>query len=137
MQTATLTNTELVSSLYAAFGRGDIASIIEQVADDCVWVTPAEGILPQGGTYTGKEAVHFFENIMALMEFNMFEPQVILPAGGQEVVAYGRMTCTSRKTGKASTSDWAMRWQFNAEGKVKGFHDYYDTAAAYLAEQAC
>ena len=133
--TIALNKTETVADLYAAFGRGDIGYIIDHIADNCEWITPAAGLLPQGGTYIGKEAVNFFNNLVGALEFNAFEPLAILPAGEDEVVAYGRMTCTSRKTGKQMGSDWAMRWRFNADGKVVFFHDFYDTAGAYLADQ--
>jgi len=60
MSTATLiNNATIVANMYEAFGRGDIPSIINNVADNCKWIGAGEGSLPEGGIYKGKEAVNF------------------------------------------------------------------------------
>jgi uncharacterized protein len=131
MSTATLTNNAAtVSRMYEAFGRGDIPYILSQVADNCKWIGTGEGLLPAGGTYTGKEAVNFFKRLNESMEFTSFNP-----LGDNEVVAFGNMSGKSRTTGKPSSSDWIMHWKFNDEGKAIYFQDFYNTAAAYVANQ--
>jgi ketosteroid isomerase-like protein len=136
MSTATLTdNATTVGKLYEAFGRGDIPYILSYVADDCKWIGAGEGFLPQGGTYIGKDAVNFFIRLGESEEFNAFNPVSINNINDNEVVAFGNMTATSKTTGKKATSDWAMHWKFNEEGKAVYFHDFFDTAAAYMANQ--
>jgi uncharacterized protein len=136
MSTATLTdNATTVAKLYEAFVRGDIPYILSHVADDCKWTGAGEGSLPQGGTYTGKEAINFFIRLGESTEFNSFNPVAINNINDNEVVAFGNMTATSKITGKKATSDWAMHWKFNHKGKVVYFHDFFDTAAAYIANQ--
>jgi hypothetical protein len=45
------------------------------------------------------------------------------------------MTSISRTTGKKTHSEWAMHFKFNEDGKLIYFHDFFDTAAAYRANQ--
>jgi uncharacterized protein len=136
MSTATLTdNATTVGKVYEAFGRRDINYILNTVADNCTWIGTGEGTLPQGGTYKGKEVVNFFKQLAEHEEFNSFNPISINNINDDEVVAFGNMTVTSKASGNKATSDWVMHWKFNEDGKAVYFHDFFDTAAAYLAEQ--
>jgi hypothetical protein len=136
MSTATLVNNAAtVANMYEAFGRGDVPSIINNVAENCKWIGAGEGTLPEGGIYRGKEAVNFFLRLNEYEEFNSFNPVSINNINDDEVVAFGNMTVTSKATGKKVSSDWVMHWKFNADGKVVYFQDFFDTAAAYLANQ--
>lgn len=136
MSTATLTdNAATVANLYDAFRRGDISLILDHIADDCEWIGAGEGSLPQGGTYIGKDAVNFFRKLGEAEEFNEFNPVSIHNIGDDEVVAFGDMTATSRETGTRLTCDWVMHWKFNEDGKAIYFHDFFDTAAGYAANQ--
>jgi ketosteroid isomerase-like protein len=137
MSTLTLTdNATTVGKLYEAFGRGDIPYIIDHISDDCAWIGAGKDLLPAGGTYKGKEAVNFFIRLGETEEFTAFSPEAIHNIGDNEVVAFGYMAGNSRKTGKELSSEWVMRWKFNDEGKVTYFQDFFNTAAAYVAEQA-
>ena len=128
-------NTTTVAKMYEAFGRGDLPYILSHVADNCKWIGAGEGSLPQGGTYIGKDAVNFFMKLGESEDFKAFNPLTIHNIGDNEVVAFGNMTATSKKTGKTASSDWVMHWKFNKDGKAVYFHDFFDTAAAYLANQ--
>lgn len=136
MSTTTATNNAAtVAKLYEAFGRGDIAFILEHLDDNCVWVGTGEGLIPSGGTYKGRDALNFFKRLGETVDFTAFNPQSISNINDHEVVAFGNMSATARATGKAASSDWAMHWKFNAEGKVVYYHDFHDTAAAYISYQ--
>ena len=128
-------NATTVTKLYEAFGRGDIPYIIDHLADDCQWIATGEGYLPAAGTYIGKNAVEFFKTLGSLEEFTSFNPISINNFNENEVIAFGNMSGINKATGKSSSSDWAMHWKFNDEGKVIYYHDYHDTAAAYVANQ--
>src|SRR5438132_10441526 len=55
-------NASLVQSAYDAFGRGDIGTVLDLLADDVDWVSPAT--LPQGGHFQGKAGVgEFFQGV--------------------------------------------------------------------------
>jgi ketosteroid isomerase-like protein len=136
MSTATLTNNATkVASIYEAFGRRDIPYIINQVADDCKWIGAGEGYLPAGGKYIGREAQQFFKRLDDCFDFTAFNPVSISNITDTEVVAFGNLAVNSKKTGKSSTTDWAMHWKFNGEGKVIYYQDFFDTASAYVANQ--
>jgi uncharacterized protein len=136
MSTATLTNNAAtVANMYEAFGRGDIPYILSHVADDCKWIGAGEGYLPAGGIYTGKDALNFFMRLNDSVEFSSFNPLSINNINDYEVIAFGNMSGKSKATGKPSSSDWAMHWKFNDEGKVIYYQDFYNTAAAYVANQ--
>ena len=51
-------NTKVVQDVYAAFGRGDIPSILDNIADDVVWhaVYGAGAHVPHSGERRGKPA---------------------------------------------------------------------------------
>lgn len=121
--------------MYEAFGRGDIPYILSHVADNCKWIGAGEGSLPQGGTYTGKDAANFFAKLDQSVHFDSFNPIAIHNIGDNEVVAFGNMSGTSKTTGKRSSSDWAMHFKFNENGKAIYFQDFFNTAAAYIANQ--
>ncbi|WP_018616885.1 nuclear transport factor 2 family protein [Segetibacter koreensis] len=136
MSTAILTdNATTVAKMYQAFSRGDIPYILSNVADDCTWIGAGEGSLPQGGMYIGKDAIRFFRQLEENEEFNSFNVTSINNINDVEVVAFGDMKTTSKTTGNKIACDWTMHWKFNEEGKAVYFHDFFDTAAAYLAEQ--
>jgi hypothetical protein len=121
--------------MYEAFGRGDIPFILNHVADNCKWIGAGEGSLPQGGVYIGKDAVNFFVKLGESVEFETFNPGSINNINGNEVIVFGNMSGKSKKTGKRSSSDWVMHWKFNKDGKVVYFQDFFNTAAAYIANQ--
>ncbi|MFI5205301.1 MAG: nuclear transport factor 2 family protein, partial [Flavobacteriales bacterium] len=52
-----------------------------------------------------------------------------------EVAAFGNLNVTMNATGKKVSSDWAMHWEFNDEGQIVYFKNFFDTAALYLANQ--
>ena len=136
MTTATaVNNAATVASLYEAFGKGDIPFIMNHLADNCKWTGAGEGFLPQGGTYVGKDIIRFFTKLNEAVEFSAFVPAAIHSINDDEVVAFGNMTGVARATGKTSSSDWAMHWKFNDDGKVTYYQDFHNTAAAYAANQ--
>lgn len=122
---------ELVQSLFAAFGSGDIEFILSHIADGASWVAPGPAAIPNAGHYTGPAGVaDFFHKLGDSETVTRFEPREFL-ANGDTVVALGHEECQSRKTGKTATTNWAMRFRI-AGDKVIEWESYYDTAA-YVA----
>jgi hypothetical protein len=50
-----MSNVDTARSAYEAFGRGDLAALKENMAEDAVWVTSDE--LPLGGETRGRDAI--------------------------------------------------------------------------------
>jgi len=87
-------NTQIVTDAYAAFGRGDIKSVLDALSDDIVWqgVKGAGKQVPMSGERRGKAAVgDFFNQVGAHITFSKFEPREFV-AQGDKVVAIGHYT---------------------------------------------
>ena len=126
-------NTKVVQDAYAAFGRGDIPSIINALADDIVW-QGVKGVgkhVPMSGERRGKPAVgEFFKQVGANLTFSKFEPREFV-AEGDQVVAIGQYAAaTSAK--KSFASDFVMVFTLRG-GKIVMFREFLDSAALNAA----
>jgi len=132
--TTPATAVELVQSLYAAFGRGDVAFITERVTPDCEWVATGEG-LPYAGTFRGPQGVaEFFGKLVASENITHFDPREFYSDGGDNVVVVGSEACTVISTGKPAKTNWCMVFRLRA-GKVAYWESHFDTLAYYKAYQ--
>lgn len=123
-------NTQVVKDAYAAFGRGDVKTILSLLSDDVEWegVKGAEGAVPHAGVRRGKAAVgEFFGQVADEIAFERFEPREFV-AQGDAVVAIGRYRGTVKATGASFESDWVMVFDFTG-GKVSRFREFCDSAA--------
>jgi ketosteroid isomerase-like protein len=128
--TPTITPTQLISSVYEAFKRGDIPHILSQVAPRATW--HQSGMLPWGGNYVGPEgAGEFFRKLNATMETVSFVPREQIETG-EEVFSFGSYTGRSRATGRAATAEWMFRWRVRG-GQIIAWDSYIDTAALLAA----
>ena len=75
-------NIQKMQSLYAAFGRGDINTILSNVSDDADWGTDTvANAVPWYGIRRGREGVaDFFATLDREVEFTTFEPKVFAAA---------------------------------------------------------
>ena len=130
-------NIQTAQAGYAAFLRGDLQAIVALCDEQVEWDMPGAGVLPTGGIKKGHAGVlGFFAAVAAAWDFEAFEPREYL-ASGDRVVVLGHYRARSRKTGRASESDWAMAWRFK-DGKCIRLQEFTDTAllAAALDESA-
>ena len=68
--------TTLAQEAYAAFGRGDVETIVSMCADDVIWKQIGPDGLATGGTFQGKAAVgQWFANLGAMDDVRQFEPR--------------------------------------------------------------
>ena len=128
-------NLKVVRDAYESFGRGDIASLLASLDEHVVWALPGEGLIPQSGTYHGREGVaQFFQTLNETTEFLAFEPREFV-AQGDQVVALGWYRAKAKATGRSFESFWTMSFVLS-DGKVTKFREFTDTAAiapAYAA----
>ena len=119
-------NTEIVRSVYAAFARGDIASVLAILAPDVRW-TEAEGG-PYGGLSVGPEAV--LQNVFMKLG-GEWDGYAAVPgefvAEGDTVVALGEYSGSYKATGKSFRAPFAHVWKFR-DGKAVSFQQHTDTA---------
>jgi hypothetical protein len=129
-----MTNVESIQALYDAFGRGDVAAILDQLADDVEWDqdAPAYGV-PIYEPGVGKDHVRrFFEAVQADLEFVRFEPTSFL-SGGDQVAVPIKLEAKVKPTGKVLEALEIHLWTFGAEGKVRRFFHCIDRHAVVLA----
>ena len=129
-----MSNTATVQEAYAAFGRGDVPAILEQLADDVVWESEGPAILAYTGIRRGKaEAKGFFDALGA----EHANPELTITEyvdSGDRVMTIGRYAATMKATGKKFDTPIAHYWKFR-DGKAVRYIGFANTAAAVEALQ--
>jgi quercetin dioxygenase-like cupin family protein len=120
-------NMGTVAEIYEAFGRGDVASIIDQLDDDVSW---DEGIRDTGVPYLlpgrGKQHVAaFFERAAQTLEFTQFDVGPLCD-GGDVVMVPVRQAGRIIGAGEIAPNDEAHVWRFGPDGKVTSFRHIGD-----------
>ena len=117
-----------VRSLYEAFGRGDVPTIIDALADDVEWEAGAvDHGLPLLAPGRGKEHVTAFFSQLADVEFKRFEPRLLF-GSGDHVMAVIAVEFLVPKTGHSVREDAEGHlWTFGPDGRVAAFRHYVDT----------
>jgi len=118
----------LVKSLYAAFGKGEVATIVSATTADVVWESVGRSSdFPSFGVRKGQAGVQEFFNIVGGgLSFSDFSPKEFY-ALGDKVFVLGHYAYTVKKTGKSAESDWIHVFTI-ADGKVRSFREFSDTA---------
>jgi ketosteroid isomerase-like protein len=129
-------NIKTVQSMYEAFGRGDVATILGTLADDVDWASESSSTeVPWWGEHTGKEAAtDFFVQLAENSEVLEFTPLVML-GDGDDVLTVVHYRATSTKTGKSVDMEIHHHFHFTA-GKVsryRGSEDTLQTLRAFAA----
>ena len=120
--------TRLVQDAYAAFGRGDLATVLGIMADDIEWVILGPADLPWKGTRRGKPAVaEWFGLLYQHVDQQVFEPRVFI-AQDDTVVALIHTESTMRRSGDRIVNPEAHVWTF-AGGILIRFQIFDGTAA--------
>lgn len=122
-------NSALVRSLYEAFGRGDLKSILACLDPSIVWIySTTASVIPWRGKHSGVEgAASFFMALTDNLDFEVFEPRQFF-AAGDNVTVLGRTLARVKRTGKEFDSEWAHVFTIKG-GKIERFQEFYDTAA--------
>ena len=115
---------DLIRSLYDAFGRGDVPSILSAVSDDISMRSPST--LPHGGEFHGREdAARFFAGIGQHWDSLSVDVDELMSAGDQVVVvarAHGRLR-GGDDAGYGAAHLWTLR-----DGTPVSFHEYVDAS---------
>lgn len=129
-----MSNVETVQAMYDAFGRGDVAAILDQLADDVEWDRDAPGYgVPIYEPGTGKEhAERFFAAVARDLEFTRFEPTNFL-SGGNQVAVPINVEVEVKQTGRIVEALEIHLWTFGEDGKVSRFFHCIDRHAFVLA----
>lgn len=124
-----MNNATFLKSLYDAFGRGDIPTVLGGMSPDIKW-HEAEGnpYMLSGEAMVGPDAVlnQLFMKLGAEWDGFSVHPRSFHDAGGV-VVVEGRYTGAYKTTGKRLDAQFCHVWQMK-DGKVANFQQYTDTA---------
>jgi uncharacterized protein len=120
-------NLSIIQDIYAAVGRGDVASIAGQVTDDVDWAAEAAShAAPWYGTRTGKPGVaSFFSDLAASIEIMKFEPHSFA-VSEDAVHLLVDFTIRSLATGREAAMTMHHYWRLR-QGKVEYFRGSEDT----------
>ena len=117
-----------VQNMYAAFGRGDVASIIAGASPDIDWESVGrQSDFPALGPRKGsKEVEEFFRIVAENEDFSDFSPREFYPVE-DKVFVLGSYRLKIKKTGKPIASEWVHVFTLK-DGKVTRFREHTDTA---------
>lgn len=126
-------NVQVVLSAYEAFGRGDLAAIMNLLTEDIEWRLPgAPDVLPFAGLRRGHaQVIEFFKIVGETIEFEQFETREFI-AQGDKVIVLGRSLDRMKPTGRVAENEWAAAFILR-EGKIASYQIYEDTAALVAA----
>src|SRR5437868_6966561 len=121
---------ELVTGLYAAFGRGDVPAILSVLDEDIEWHTPTT--LPHGGAFHGRAAIGgFFQGIGEHWESLEVDVDKLV-SGGETVVAlvkaHGRLRASGEELAYSAAHAWTVR-----DSTPVRFDEYVDVPATLAA----
>lgn len=121
-----MSNVDTARSAYEAFGRGDLAALQADFAEDAVWYTSEE--LPLGGETRGRDAIMAnFAQIPNYWSSFSVEPSEFID-GGDTVVVLG--TQRAGNDNGSFESPFAHVMKFDADGKVVRGEFHADSAKA-------
>jgi steroid delta-isomerase-like uncharacterized protein len=121
-------NIAQVQSLYAAFGRGDIATLLAGCTPDIDWETIGRpGDFPTLGPRKGIRAVEeFFRLVGEHEEFADFSPREFY-AADDKVFVLGSYSLTVKASRTPVAAEWVHVFTLE-NGKVTRFREHTDTA---------
>ena len=129
-------NIKTITQVYEAFGRGDVAAILDAVTDDVDWAAEAaSSAAPWYGVRHGRDAVAaFFSDFGSTMEVEEFTP-VSFAANDTDVLTMVRFRARSRSTGKTAAMNLHHYFKFR-DGKIAYYRGTEDTAQTEAVLQA-
>jgi len=127
-----MSNIDTIKSIYEAFGRGDVAAILERVSPEVEWdYAHAAGDVPWLSPRRGRDGVKaFFGAAAEGITFEKFAvKEVFASPDGKVVVALVDVEAVIKKTGRRLVEDDEIHlWRFDDVGRVARFRHGVDTA---------
>jgi ketosteroid isomerase-like protein len=131
-------NTALIQKLYAAFAKGDVQTILDQLTEDVDWTLEGPDVIPFAGKRKGVAQVKKFFEALATTQTGQKLTIDTFVAQGDQVATVGRYAFTVKANGRKVDSPVGHFFTIR-NGKVSHFVDMADTAAvadAYRAASA-
>ena len=129
-------NVATIKTIYEAFGKGDVETILDAVADDVDWAVDAEPVAPWYGQRSGKDGVaSFFADIAGATEVQDFAVEG-MGASDNEVFAFLRFAVRMKATGRDASFHLHHYFRFDGEGRVEYYRGSEDSAQVARALDA-
>lgn len=127
---------ETVQTMYAAFNRGDVPTILAQLAEDVRWEhwperNPQVEAVPWFTPRTGRQQVLGFFQELAKMQFHRFEVHSLL-ANERQVACCLTVDITYANGQRIADQEMHL-FTFNPAGQVSEFRHFFDTAKTLAA----
>ena len=124
-------NLATIQDVYAAFGRGDIAAILDVIADDCTWEQWLDNSAQRAGVpylqpRLGPSGAGEFFASVADLQIHHFEVRHCLP-GRDRVVAEILIEASTPAGGRFRDEELHL-WTLRDDGRIVGLRHYVDTA---------
>lgn len=125
-------NTAAAKQAYQNFMTGNIAALLDSLAEDIDWVLPEIENVPFARAYKGQAgAADFFKQLGENQEPLAFNQREFI-AQGDKVVVLGDYVWKVKKNGREFKGDFAHVFTFK-DGKTIEFKEYVDTAVISAA----
>lgn len=125
-------NLQLVQQNYAAFGQGDLPTLLNNLADDVVWFSRYTSNVPFAGEWQGHSGVtQFFTQVGESLEVQDFGIEEFI-AQNDKVVVLGYEKVKVKSTGAEYKNEWVHVWTLK-DGKAVKVKTYNDTATVAAA----
>ncbi len=130
-------NVETVNSIYDAFGKGDVPTIMNYLAEDVQWEQWADNSAQKAGVpwmqeQKGRQGATEFFKIVGGLDVKDFQVLSIMANETQVAVEF-IFEAQVPSTGGHYRDEEIHLWTFNDEGKVIRLRHYADTAKLIAA----
>ena len=124
----------VVERLYAALDDDDVDAFLRLCAEDVVFRYPAEGVLPYGGTWTGRDGVRQFlelhDGAEEILKFELGE----MAASGASVFVRGVFEGRAKPEGSVWSTQFVHALVV-VDGELAQWEAFFDSAAAVEAHR--
>jgi len=129
-------NIKTITTIYEAFGRGDIAMILDTLTDDVDWSAETiSAVAPWYGVRHGREGVAaFFDAFAQTMELEEFTP-ITYAANDTDVLTVVRFRARVRATGRTAAMDLHHYFVLR-DGKIAYYRGSEDSAQVVAVLQS-
>jgi ketosteroid isomerase-like protein len=131
-------NVTLIRNMYTAFGKGDVQSILNNVADNAEWINHGPSTIPYAGSRLGKTQIREFFQAVGDSTTDAKVTPTNFVAHGDMVVSTGRYTARVANSGAQIDTPVAHFFTIR-NGKVvrwEGFSDSAHVADAHRGRAA-
>ena len=125
-------NIKTIAELYQAFGRGDVAAILDAVTDDVDWAAEAASPTAPGTACAGARARYPSSSRPSDRPWRSRSSALTFAANDTDVLAVVRCRAKSRRTGKSVAMDLHHLFRFR-DGKIAYYCGTEDTAQTEAA----